>query len=117
MELFDLEIGYPVAISIASTLKVYQMNLEAVQGKLNAHLDERVWALGEAMHHAHWASFICDSHVFNLGNKVVESGIWVRERKRVLSFDLDPSRQYELPLVKRFKSVEPLLKPLHLVNC
>jgi len=42
MELFDLEIGYPVAISIASTLKVYQMHLEAVQGKLNAHLDERV---------------------------------------------------------------------------
>jgi len=92
MKLFDLEISYPVSICKTSTLKVYQMNLEAVQGKLDAHLHERVWALSEAMHDAHWASFICDRHIFNLGNKVVESGIWVREWKRVLSMNLDPSR-------------------------
>lgn len=92
MKFLDSKIRYPISIWKASSLKVYQMNLEAIQGKLDAHLNECVWTLGKAMYNAHWASFIRDCHIFNFSNKVVVTGVWVGEWKDVLSWNLDPSR-------------------------
>ncbi len=77
MKFFDLKRIDPVPICIAGTLKVYKMHLEAIECKLDAHLDEGVRALCKSMHHTDRASFVCDRHVIYFGDVVMETRIWV----------------------------------------